>query len=65
MKFKKLDSKFASDVFGDGDDNVVGLFEAALGCLCIGQVIPIVVGWLGKIKKEFKYLINWWQGKMG
>ena len=66
MKFKKLDSKFANDVFGDGDENVVGLFEAALRRFYPGQVIPTsVAGWFGEIKKEFKDLIKWQQRKMG
>ncbi len=53
-----MDSKFGSDVVGGGVDNVVGQFEAALGCFYRGRVIPIVAGWLGEVNKEFEELIQ-------
>ena len=43
-KFKNLDKKFAGDVVGDGNGDIVGPFEASQGRFYRGQVIPLCVG---------------------
>ena len=56
-KFKKLDTKFASNVVGDGDSDIVGPFEASQGRFYRGQVIPLCAGWFGEINEDFDKII--------
>ena len=65
-KFKKLDRKYAADVVGEGDNGIVGHFEAAQGRFIGGQVVPLVVGAFGEVNKDFEkvlktHLLNWQQ----
>ena len=55
-KFKNLDKKFAADVVGDGNNNIVGPFEAAQGRFYRGQVIPLCV--LVRLGRSTKTLIR-------
>ena len=57
-KFKKLDTAFASDVVGDGKNDIKGPFETAQGRFYRGQAIPICAGWFGEINEDFKKTIK-------
>ena len=57
-KFKKLDSKFAADVVGGGNNGIVGPFEAAQKNFYCGHVIPLCAGWFGKINDDFEKVIR-------
>ena len=56
-KFKKLDEKFASNVVGDGNNDIVGPFEASQSRFYRGQVIPLCAGWFGEINEDFDKII--------
>ena len=58
LKFRQLDRLFASDVVGDGDNDVVGPFEAAQSRFYRGQVIPICAGWFREIGEDFEKIIK-------
>ncbi len=58
QKFKKLDCLFAADVVSDGTNDIVRPFEVAVIFFFRGQVIPVCMGWFGKIKKDYKSLIT-------
>ena len=49
-----LDRKYAADVVGEGDNGIVGPFEAAQGRFIGGQVIPLVAGAFGEVNKDFE-----------
>ena len=57
-KFRKLDKQFASDVVGDGRNNIVGPFSQAQGRFLGGQVIPLCAGWFGEVNKDFEKMIG-------
>ena len=57
-KFKTLDRMFASDVVGDGTNNVVGPFETSQGRFYRGQVTPLCAGGFGEINKDFEKLLK-------
>ena len=57
-KFKKLDRKYAADVVGEGDNGIVGPFEAAQGRFIGGQVVPLVVGAFGEVNKDFEKVLK-------
>ena len=53
-KFKTLDRTCASDIVGDGTNNVVGPFEVAQRRFYRGQVIPLCAGGFWGINKDFE-----------
>ena len=59
-KFKMLDRKYAADVVGEGDNGIVGPFEAAQGRFIGGQVIPLVAGAFafGEVNKDFEKVLK-------
>ena len=57
-KFKKLDKQFAADVVGDGDNDIVGPFQAAQSRFHKGGVIPLCAGWFGEIGGDFEKVIR-------
>ena len=57
-RLKILDKHFAPDVVGDGEQGIVGPFEAAAGRFVGGQVIPLVAGWFGEVNKDFEKVIS-------
>lgn len=57
-KFKKLDTVFAEEVVGSGENGTTGPFETAQGRFFRGQVIPITAGWFGEIGKDFATIIK-------
>ena len=58
QKFKKLDSKFAHEVVGDGTGNVLRPFQAAQGRFYRDKIIPMVAGWFGEIGEDFEKVIK-------
>ena len=52
-----LDKKYAADVVGEGDNGIVGPFEAA-GRFIGGQVVPLVVGAFGEVNKDFEKVLK-------
>ena len=57
-KFKKLDHHFAADIVGDGNNDVVGPFEAAQQRFYRGQVIPMCAGWFGEVNEDFEKILR-------
>ena len=57
-KFKNLDKKFAADVVGDGNNDIVGPFEAAQGRFYRGQVIPLCFGAFGETNEDLDKIIR-------
>ena len=53
-----LDKQFASEVVGDGNNNITGPFEASQNSFYRGQVIPICAGWFGEINEDFNKTIK-------
>lgn len=56
QKYKKiwwLDCIFATDVVGNGDDDVMGPFEVDKHQFYKSQVIPLFDGWIGEIMRNF------------
>ena len=57
-KFKTLDRIFASDVVGDGTNNVGGPFEMAQERFYRRQVIPLCAGGFREINKDFEKILK-------
>ena len=58
LKSRKLVIFFASDVVEDGNNDVVGPFQAAQTQFYRGQVIPICAGWVGETGEDPKKIIK-------
>ena len=58
QKFKKLDSLFAADIVGNGENNFVGPFQAAQSRFYRGQIIPLCAGWFGELGEDFEKVIK-------
>ena len=58
LKFRKLDRVYAPDVVGDGNNGVVGPFEAAQQLFIGGQVVPLVVGAFGDVNKDLEKMLR-------
>ena len=52
LKFKKLDTLFASDIVGDGTNGIVGPFQTAQSRFYRKGIIPLCVGGFGEINEE-------------
>ncbi len=58
LKFKKLDILFASDIVGDGSDDIIGPFQTAQTQFYRKGIIPLCKGGYGEINKDFNKVLQ-------
>ena len=58
LKFKKLDTLFASDIVGDSTNGIVGPFQTAQSRFYKKGVIPLCMGGFGEINEDFDKTIQ-------
>ncbi len=58
LKLKMLDILFASDIFGDGSDNIIGPFQTAQTQFYRKGIIPLCIGGYGEINKDFNKVLQ-------
>jgi hypothetical protein len=56
LKFKKLDALFASDIVGDGNNDIIGPFQTAQTQFYNKGVIDLCIGGIGEINEDFNSL---------
>jgi hypothetical protein len=58
LKFKKLDILMASDIVGDGSDDIIGPFQTAQTQFYCKGIIPLCIGGYGEIDKDFNKVLQ-------
>jgi hypothetical protein len=53
LKFKKLDILFASDIVGDGSNDIRGPFQTAQTQVYYNRITPLCIRGYGEIHKDF------------
>jgi hypothetical protein len=57
LKFKKLDTLFASDIVGDGSNDIIGPFQTAQTQIYCKGIIPLCIGGYREINKDFNKVL--------
>jgi hypothetical protein len=58
LKFKKVDILFASDIVGDGSNDIIGPFQITQTQFDCKGIISLCIGGYGEINEDFNKVLQ-------